>query len=99
MLVVELKGLGLGQDLNPNNNVICHVIFSQKKENTTGGGAEQDDNVSTSVKARQFILQKVIVPFVKELRQGDPNYDNISANDAICDGMQHALCLDSDMTF
>ena len=30
-LVVEIKGLGLGQDLKPNNNVIGYFIFSQKK--------------------------------------------------------------------
>ena len=30
-LVFEIKGLGLGQDLKPNNNVIGYFIFSQKK--------------------------------------------------------------------
>ena len=32
MLVVETKGLGVGQDLNPNSNVIGYVIFSKKRE-------------------------------------------------------------------
>ena len=67
-LVVEVKGLVLGQDLKPSNNAICYVIFSQKKENAAAGGAEEDDDASTSVKVRQFILQKVSVLFVKELR-------------------------------
>ena len=52
-----------------------------------------------SVKVRQFMLQKVIVPFAKESREGDPNYNNIAINDATCDGMQSVLCLDSDMPF
>ena len=57
--------------------------FLAKKDNTVTVSTEEDDDVLMSVKVRQFVSQKVIVPFVKELRQGDPNYNNISANDAI----------------
>ena len=32
MLVVEIKGLVLGKDLNPNSDVIGYVIFSKKRE-------------------------------------------------------------------
>ena len=36
---------------------------------------------------------------MKELRQGDPNYNNISTNESICDVMKSVLCLDSDVPF
>ena len=52
MLVVEIKVLGLGQDLNPNIDVIGYVIFCQRKQNTAAGAADDYDDVSTSVKAR-----------------------------------------------
>ena len=63
-LVVEIKGLWLGQYLNPNSNVIGCVVFSQK-ENTVTVSTEEDDDVLMSVKVRQFVPKKVIVPFVK----------------------------------
>ena len=44
------------------------ILFSLKKENTATDGTEEDGDVSTSVKVRQFMLQKVVVPFVTELR-------------------------------
>ena len=31
MLAIEIKGLGLSQDLNPNINITGHVKFSQRK--------------------------------------------------------------------
>ena len=91
ILVVEIKGLGLGQDLNPNSNVLGYVSLSQRKENNASGTADNDNNVSTSSKVRQRMLQKVIIPFAKKLRQGDPYYNNISTNDTICNSMQSAL--------
>ena len=41
-LVVEIKGLGLGKDLNSNINVIGYVIFSQGKENAADGAIDDD---------------------------------------------------------
>ena len=31
ILIVEIKGLGLAQDLNPNSSISGYVIFSQSK--------------------------------------------------------------------
>ena len=41
------------------------MLFSLKKDNAAASGTEVDDDVSISVKVRQFILQKVTVSFVK----------------------------------
>ena len=43
-LIVELKGLGLGKDLNPNSNVTGCAIFSQRKENASSGAEGDDDD-------------------------------------------------------
>ena len=44
ILIVELKGLGLGKDLNPNSNVTGCAIFSQRKENASSGAEGDDDD-------------------------------------------------------
>ena len=70
MLVVEIKGLGLGQDLNPNINVVGYVIFSQRKDNNASSATDDDNDVSTSVKVRQFMFQKGTIPFDKKIKTG-----------------------------
>ena len=99
ILVVEIKGLGLAQDLNPNSNITGYVIFSQRKENFSRNNVDDEEDASISVRVRHFILQKVIIPFAHELRDGNPIYDIASKYDAICDRMQSVLCLDSDILF
>ena len=58
ILIVELKGLGLGQDLNLDSNETRFIIFSQRKENISSvtNNIDTDKKVSISVKVRQFIL-------------------------------------------
>ena len=55
--------------------------------------------MSTSIKVRQFILQKLIIPFVRDLRNGDPYINNSSNNETILDRTQVVLKLDSDIPF
>lgn len=97
--MIEIKGLGLGQDLNLNINANRHAIFSQRKESTSASATNDDEDVSMLVRVRQFMMQKVIIPFAKELREGDPVFLEGCNNDAICDCIQSALCLESDMPF
>ena len=98
-LVIEIKGLGLDQDLNPNSNVTWCVIFSQRKEGATTSVTDYEDDASIAVKLRQCTLQKVTIPFVKYLREGDPSHSEVLNNDATCDLMQSVLFLDRDMPF
>ena len=55
--------------------------------------------MSILVKVRHFILQKVMIPFTKELREDNPSFSNITINDTICNGMQCVLYLDSHISF
>ena len=56
-----------------------------------------EDDASASVKVRNFILQKAIIPFVKDLREGNPSHLEVLNNDATCDRTQSFLLLDSDI--
>ena len=74
-------------------------MFSQGKGHTVTGQDDTEEKVSKSVKVRQFVLQKVIVPFVRDLRVGGPNRINERIDDATFDRTQVVLKLDSDITF
>ena len=97
-LILEIKGLGLFQGLNPNINVTGHAMFSQRKEIATLSITYDEDDASESVKVRQFTLQKKIITFAKELK-GDPSHSQVSNNDTICDRMQSLLHLDRNTPF
>ena len=74
-------------------------MFSQGKGDTATGQDDIEEKISMSVKVRQFILQKVIVPFVRDLRAWDPNCINEPIDDAMSDRTQAVLKIDSDMHF
>ena len=97
MLVIEIKNLALTQDLNLNSNTTGHIMFSQRRESTTTSAIDDEDDIHMSVRVRQFVLQKVIIPFVKELRQGDPSNSEVSNKDTTYDCIQSLLHLNSDM--
>ena len=99
ILVVDIKGLGLVQDLNSNSNATSHVIFSQRKEKSSLNDVDDEEYASVSIRVRQLISQKAIMPFAHKLRDGDPSYDILSKYDVICDRMQSVLCLDINMPF
>ena len=50
ILIIEIKGLGLSQDLNPNSDAVGYVIFSQGKGDTATGQDDIEENISISVK-------------------------------------------------
>ena len=87
ILVFKIKGLGLAQDLNPNSNTTGCAIFYNEK-NFASNGFDDDNDASISVWVYCFILQRVIIPFVHKLREGNPNFDIASNNDTICNCMQ-----------
>ena len=72
-------------------------MFSQRRESTTTSAIDDEDDIHMSVRVRQFVLQKVIIPFVKELRQGDPSNSEVSNKDTTYDCIQSLLHLNSDM--
>ena len=97
MLVIEIKNIPLTQDLNLNSNTTRHIMFSQRRESTATSAIDDEDDIHMSVRVRQFVLQKVIIPFVKELRQGDPSNSEVSNKDTTYDCIQSLFYLDSDM--
>ena len=98
--IIETKGLGLAQDLNANSDTVGHVMFCQGKSDANKTTNDDDnESVSTAVKVRQFMLQKVIMPFVNDLRDGDSKCVHDPLHDAISDRAHVALKLDSDMPF
>ena len=83
--MIEIKMIGLSQDVNPNSDTVGHIILSEGKGDVF---IEQDDieeKESTSVKARQFVLQKLIMPFSRDLRLRDPTWINELIDHTISD--------------
>ena len=100
MLVTEIKGLSLSQDLNPNSDTMVYVIFSQVKGDTLDEAQDDtDEKVTMSIRVRQFILQKDIITFVEHLRGDDSKHINEPVDDETSDRTQVVLKLDSDTPF
>ena len=73
-LAIEVKGLGLAQDLKHGSNISGRVVLSQRRQSATTSATDDEGNISISVKISQFALQKAMIPFAKESREGDPSY-------------------------
>ena len=74
ILILKINGLGYGQDMKANSDEFGYAIFSQssKKTNANNDSTPNDDDVSVHMLVSQFIHQEIVLPFIADLRKGDP---------------------------
>ena len=94
--MLKMKGLGLAQDLNHNNDVCGCFMLSQVKENSArNDDGDSEEDVYFSTRVRQLMLQGVMFPFTKHLREGNLP----SSYDLMYDRTVASLKLDCDVPF
>ena len=88
--VIEVPGLAVGADLNPNDNGIGYVILTQ------GNATDEESGVTISEQVSEWFHKAIVRPFVDALREADADVD-WSRDGAVDELLRVVYSLDSDI--